>query len=391
MATNQQSFSDFLLSSSDLDDLNNECLDQLTADVVNRSKTSAAAAKAAGLKRKPSASFQTQRSQVYEYLPGDDNPAATTSADFFADYKDGDITTFVTSNGEQHIVGLGLDLDSLNPPSPSFASTVVPDPIPYKQEPQLQPSTTLLQTAGPMSRIEPIPDLIHLAIPPSTAPTTSSETSHRGRLGHAHRNSVELTGLAHQFGSSLHTTTSPVHQRAPHMMMPSSYAPSSPVNQLHMGFPPSPVHHMQASMMPPSSPARSPSSANSAMLMPMPLPISVYSTAPMPLYGFDHPAMMMPHSPALSMSDQFGQFNMHSLSQPSSPSSQSPHTTSTDKHAEAGREKREYKCRQCGQPKSGHTCTSIKSMMDSAVQHESTPSNMTDWRILTVKSKWVVV
>ncbi|RHY24881.1 hypothetical protein DYB25_011431 [Aphanomyces astaci] len=323
--TSNQSFSDLLLSSNDLDDMNNECLDQLTADVVNRSKNadaaSAAAAKAAGLKRKPSASFQKQRSQVYEYLPEDDNPSTTaTGYDYFADYKDGEATTFVTATGEQHVVGLGLDLDSL---VPSSTSTLVPDPIPFKEE--SHPTS-----ASPVSHIETIPDIIHLSIPSSTTPFIdgTADSTQRGGRGHVHRNSVELTGLSHQFGlqTSMAPPGSPVHQQhriSPSNMIMPSYAPASPVNQLQMAYPTSPAHHhmqLPPAMMQPSSPARHP--ANGLL---MPLPISV-----------------------------------------------------------------EYKCRQCGQPKSGHTCTSIKSMMDSAVQNETTPSNMTDWRILPVKTKWVV-
>ncbi|ETV75999.1 hypothetical protein H257_09950 [Aphanomyces astaci] len=387
--TSNQSFSDLLLSSNDLDDMNNECLDQLTADVVNRSKNAdaASAAKAAGLKRKPSASFQKQRSQVYEYLPEDDNPSTTaTGYDYFADYKDGEATTFVTATGEQHVVGLGLDLDSL---VPSSTSTLVPDPIPFKEE--SHPTS-----ASPVSHIETIPDIIHLSIPSSTTPFIdgTADSAQRGGRGHVHRNSVELTGLSHQFGlqTSMAPPGSPVHQqhRIPpsNMIMP-SYAPASPVNPLHMAYPTSPAHHhmqLPPAMMQPSSPVRHP--ANGLL---MPLPISVFPSGPMNMYGYD-PTMLMPHSPALSsgMSDHFGSFNMHTLSQPNSPSSHSSSSHDKNNNADSGREKREYKCRQCGQPKSGHTCTSIKSMMDSAVQNETTPSNMTDWRILPVKSKWVV-
>ncbi|KAF0703612.1 hypothetical protein AaE_015298, partial [Aphanomyces astaci] len=223
--------------------MNNECLDQLTADVVNRSKNadaaSAAAAKAAGLKRKPSASFQKQRSQVYEYLPEDDNPSTTaTGYDYFADYKDGEATTFVTATGEQHVVGLGLDLDSL---VPSSTSTLVPDPIPFKEE--SHPTS-----ASPVSHIETIPDIIHLSIPSSTTPFIdgTADSAQRGGRGHVHRNSVELTGLSHQFGlqTSMAPPGSPVHQQhriSPSNMIMPSYAPASPVNQLHMAYPTSPA------------------------------------------------------------------------------------------------------------------------------------------------------
>ncbi|CAK4087909.1 unnamed protein product [Aphanomyces euteiches] len=370
----QTSFSELLLGTNNqLDEqygMGSESLDQMTQDVLKESHGT--------LKRKPSHSFQKQRSQVLEYSPSVDH--------LFDDYKtdnngaDG-TTTFVTPHGEEQREGLGLDLDSLVPSSTSPAQVVDVDPIPFKTD-KVEPSN---------NQIESIPDLLEIAIPqpPSSNPSLN-------RRGHTHRHSVELTGLSQQFDASLQTSspvmgypTSPAHMggysSSPVMnpmmsMMPPGSPVANPMSHPMMMQPPSsPVHNRMMMPPQPSSPIQN------GMAIPMPIPISFYNQSPVnqmnQMYSYE--SMLAMNSPPMSMSEQFGQFQ---LSQPNSPSSSD---ASEKKENPAVREKREYKCRQCGQPKSGHICTSIKSMMDSAVQNETTATNTSEWRILRVKTKWV--
>ncbi|KAF0691907.1 Aste57867_16946 [Aphanomyces stellatus] len=383
--TSNLSYSDLLMG-------NNNELEGFTNDIVQSSRkaTDSEVKKTAGLKRSARPDFQKKRSNVFEFIPGIDDDRWFEGM-MGKPSGEATTTTFMTPHGEEERQGLGLDLESLMPTE----SPDMPDPIPFKEEDNNAQTTN--------NQIDSIPDLLDIGIPAAASDAADGPV----RRGHMHRNSVELTQLSQQFGAVLQPSAASINPMMQHGYPTSPVGttqhlhrplyPSSPVNSMHM---PSPMHHsmmlhqqqqqpgspvLGPMMMQPGSPMMPPGSPVHGGMMPM-IPISL-NYAPMnSMYSYDptmlHHGMVVPSSPALStgMSEQFGQFGM---SVPNSPCA----SDASDK--KEAREKREYKCRQCGQPKSGHVCTSIKSMMDSAVQHETTASNTSEWRILRVKTKWV--
>ncbi|KDO30503.1 hypothetical protein SPRG_04405 [Saprolegnia parasitica CBS 223.65] len=303
------------------------------------------------LKRKPSISFQKRRSQNLDFYPRPPEDKIDMAAvnnqveDFMQDFysprasKEPTTTTFVTPTAKAETIrGLGLDLSM---PPVLLVPTEIPEPIPY---------TPLKQEEDDMEP-NPIPELLPIMAPPNHG--------HR----HMYNNSVDLSHLSSNFAQML-------QQPNPGFFPGSPLAGGTP-----LGFPPtSPVHNPMAmgSMSP----------LQMGMSMAPPPMYNLYPGMMYPGGDMGHMQPPMPASPALSsgLSSTFEAVNIRSV--PNSPSS------STADGSER-REKREYKCRQCGQPKSGHICTSIKSMMDSSCQSETSSSNTNEWRILTVKSKWV--
>ncbi|EQC32643.1 hypothetical protein SDRG_09619 [Saprolegnia diclina VS20] len=301
------------------------------------------------LKRKPSISFQKRRSQNLDFYPRPPEDKIDMAAvnnqvddfmqDFYSPRAAATTTTFVTPAPKtETIKGLGLDLSM---PPVLLVPTEIPEPIPY---------TPLKQEEDDMEP-NPIPELLPIMAPPNHG--------HR----HVYNNSVDLSHLSSNFAQML-------QQPNP------GFFPGSPLaGGATMGFPPtSPVHNSMAmgSMSP----------LQMGMSMAPPPMFNLYPSMMYTGGDMGHMQPPMPASPALSsgLSSTFEAVNIRSV--PNSPSS-----STTD--GSERREKREYKCRQCGQPKSGHICTSIKSMMDSSCQSETSSSYTNEWRILTVKSKWV--
>ncbi|OQR96841.1 hypothetical protein ACHHYP_13208 [Achlya hypogyna] len=301
------------------------------------------------LKRKTSISFQKRRSQNLDFYPRPpedkvDMPAMNNQVDdFMKDFYSprASATTTATyvppSGSPQTVKGLGLDLSM---PPVLLVPTEIPEPIPYTPTPA-KPEEDDMEP-------NPLPELLPIMAPPAQG----------GR--HTYHNSVDLTHLSSNFSQ---------------MLQPPGFYPASPVG---------------GGAFPPSSPVHNPMMGS---LSPLQMGMSM---APPPMFNL-YPGMMypggdmqmpapIPVSPALStgLSSTFEAVNIRSV--PNSPSSSSVHDGSERKET---REKREYKCRQCGQPKSGHICSSIKSMMDSSCQSETSSSNTSEWRVLTVKKKWV--
>ncbi|OQS05232.1 hypothetical protein THRCLA_02601 [Thraustotheca clavata] len=308
------------------------------SDLLNDDSLDIPLARSPVLKRKTSSTFQRQRSKILEYDPeaglNDDelridipNQVEDVMEDF---YSPKETTTFVTAKGDtQQLKGLGLDLSM---PPVLLVPTEIPEPIPFvpssNEEDDMEPN--------------PLPELL---------PIVTSNTTSTANGRHVYTNSADLTHLSSNFAQML-------QQQSP------GFYPGSPLaNGANMMYPPSsPVHNP---MMAPLSP----------------LQIGI-SMAPPPMFnlypGMMYPDPSIPVSPALSsgLSSTFEGVTIRSV--PNSPSNSSV----ADGSEKGTKEKREYKCRQCGQPKSGHICSSIKSMMDSSCQSEITSSNTSEWRIL---------